>query len=145
MSDSYKWVTKVEKYQIKWTIAEYAGYAEVGGGIGNFTFKLPWLKKRGFTKDDQLRTFVAPYAGIYRFSLSGQSNTGFIIVEVRKNGAKKFQISDGNDDEYSNNISATWIWQMELGDILDFRLPFRKPNVQKRWPLVITGELIGLP
>ena len=72
--------------------------------------------------------FVAPVNGYYKFSFSAMSGYGtkglFTYVKVHKNESWEFSIGDSNDGPQSdgNNMSHDWIWKLNIGDKISFRV-----------------------
>ena len=72
--------------------------------------------------------FVAPVNGYYKFSfsaMSGYEKWGlYTYVRVYKNESWEFSIGDSNDGPQSdgNNMSHDWIWKLNIGDKISFRV-----------------------
>ena len=62
--------------------------------------------------------FTAPQAGNYQFSFSAVTATssGYVGVNVLKNGNELLIIHDGNDNGDQNNFSYSWMTFMNSGD-----------------------------
>ena len=71
-------------------------------------------------------TFVAPQDGQYAFSFSCYTGkrTEYFVIEVVKNGSKKFLIADGNDraDVEGDNISYYWLEELVAGDSIRLKV-----------------------
>ena len=82
-------------------------------------------------------------------TFSGQSDSSFdgagggTDIEVRKNGAASFFITDTNsaDKKAINNISYVWFMKLEEGDKLELYSNYL--YVHSMWPLTFTGELVS--
>ena len=93
--------------------------------------------------------FVAPIAGHYKMSFSAMGGIGKYgintYVKVSKNGSLAFWIGDRNNAKESdgNNISHDWIWMLNKGDKVTFRVVSDSYlRAQPSVPLNLNGELV---
>ena len=78
----------------------------------------------------------------YWYSSDYKHTRGTTRIHVRKNNRKVFIIANSNW-EYGNNVAAIWIWKMKKGEALNFSVEWKYVWMEKGFPLVVTGELIG--
>jgi len=113
---------------------------------GKITFNQITLNVgNGMTSDG----FVAPIAGHYKMSFSAMGgihkygiNT---YVEVYKNGSVELWIGHRNNakENDGNNISYDWIWKLNKGDKVTFRVPSTSYlRARSDVPLNFNGELV---
>ena len=91
-------------------------------------------------------SFVVPTSGTYRLSFSAQSGWrkyDYTLVSVKKNGETTFTIWDSNQKDDANNLSYTWMMNLNLGD----RVSLYSENhlwADSKTPVTFTGELIHI-
>jgi len=93
--------------------------------------------------------FVAPIAGHYKMSFSAHGGVGKhginTYVGVYKNRSWAFWIGDSNNGKENdgNSISYDWIWKLNKGDKVTFRVPSNSYlRADSRAPVNFNGELV---
>ena len=89
--------------------------------------------------------FTVPISGTYRFSFAGQSASslaGPTYIYIKKNGAKIYNIWDGNgENQRDKNISYTWLMNLTQNDKVNLHT-YNRLYARSDYPVIFTGELI---
>ena len=89
--------------------------------------------------------FNVPISGTYRFSFAGQSASslaGPTYIYIKKNGAKIYNIWDGNgENQRDKNISYTWLMNLTQNDKVNLHT-YNRLYARSDYPVIFTGELI---
>ena len=89
--------------------------------------------------------FTVPISGTYRFSFAGQSASkwaGQTYIYIKKNGAKIYNIWDGNgENQRDKNISYTWLMNLTQNDKVNLHT-YNRLYARSDYPVIFTGELI---
>ena len=89
--------------------------------------------------------FTVPISGTYRFSFAGQSARGLAgptYIYIKKNGAKIYNIWDGNGETHGDkNISYTWLMNLTQNDKVNLHT-YNRLYARSDYPVIFTGELI---
>ena len=96
--------------------------------------------------------FTTNIPGLYMFTLSGESNLEKhgLIVHVRKNGVKEFEIgyhSNNLETHFGNkriyeSIASSWVMRLNSQDIVTLYTYYNGFYTSSAFPLIFTGALL---